>query len=138
MIIRFKQKFSLPVEEIFTYFKTPADWARLFGLAADVKSLGGDWYAVPLKQFPFPLVARNTEQKTNELARWVFRGFWSGRGEVRFTETPNGTVVEGYEEISIRWLFFFSPLVERLFLERKFHSIWEIGWHRLRKREALR
>jgi hypothetical protein len=45
-------------------------------------------------------------------------------------------VVEGYEEISVRYLFFLSPLIERLFLERSFRSIWEIGWRRLRKREA--
>jgi len=51
-------------------------------------------------------------------------------------ESPNGVVVEGYEEIAVRWLFFLSPLIEHLILERSFHSIWEIGWHRLRKREA--
>jgi hypothetical protein len=61
-------------------------------------------------------VARNTEQRTNELVRWVFRGFWRGQGEVRFTGRPNGIVIEGYEEITIRWLFFLSPLVERLSL----------------------
>ena len=136
MIIRFKHKFSLPVEEVYSYFRTPADWARLYGLAGDVKNLGSGWYAVPLKRFPFPLVARNTEQRANELVRWVFRGFWRGKGEVCFTERPNGVVIEGYEEIAIRWLFFLSPLVERLFLERSFYSIWEIGWHRLRKRES--
>jgi hypothetical protein len=79
-------EFSLPVEEVFSYFQTPADWARLYGLAGDVKDLGGGWYAVPLKRFPFPLVARNTEQRANELARWMFKGFWRGKGEVRFTE----------------------------------------------------
>ena len=136
MIIRFKHEFSLPVEEVYSYFQTPADWTRLYGLAGNARDLGGGWYAVPLKWFPFPLVARNTELRANELARWVFRGFWRGRGEVRFTENPNGVIVEGYEEIAVRWLFFLSPLIESLFLERSFHSIWEIGWHRLRKREA--
>ena len=124
------------MEEVYSYFQTPADWSRLYGLAGDVKDLGSGWYAVPLKQFPFPLVAKNTEQKANELVSWVFRGFWRGRGEVRFTESPTGVVVEGYEEISVRCLFFVSPLIERLFLERSFRSIWGIGWHRLRKREA--
>ena len=138
MIIRFQHEFSLPVEEVYSYFQTPADWARLYGLAGDVKDLGSGWYAVPLKHFPFPLVARNTEQKVNELVSWVFRGFWRGRGEVCFTESPTGVVVEGYEEISVRCLFFLSPLIERLFLEQSFRSIWEIGWHRLRKREAAR
>ena len=136
MIIRFQHEFSLPVEEVYSYFQTPADWTRLYGLTGDVKDLGDGWYAVPLKRFPFPLVAKNTEQKVNELVSWVFRGFWRGRGEVRFTESPTGVVVEGYEEISVRCLFFLSALIERLFLERSFRSIWEIGWHRLRKREA--
>ncbi len=138
MIIRFEHEFALPVEEIYSYFRTPADWTRLYGLAGDVEDRGYGWFAVPLKGFPFPLVARNTEQKPHELVRWVFKGFWRGRGEVRFAQTARGVVVEGYEEIAARWLFFLSPLVERLFLERRFRAIWEIGWHRLRKREAGR
>ena len=136
MIIKFQHEFSLPVEELYSYFQTPADWTRLYGLAGDVKDLGSGWYAVPLKRFPFPLVAKNTKQTVNEFVSWVFRGFWRGQGEVRFTASPTGVVVEGYEEISLRYLFFLSPFIERLFLERSFRSIWEIGWHRLRKREA--
>ena len=136
MLIKFQHEFSLPVEELYSYFQTPADWTRLYGLAGDVKDLGSGWYAVQLKRFPLPLVAKNTEQKVNEFVSWVFRGFWRGRGEVRFTQSPTGVVVEGYEEISVRYLFFLSPLIERLFLERSFRSIWEIGWGRLRKREA--
>lgn len=136
MIINFKHEFGLPVAEVYSYFRTPSDWTRLYGLAGEVEDLGDGWYAVPLQRFPFPLVARNTEQEENEVVRWVFRGFWRGRGEVRFTETARGVVVEGYEEIAVRWLFCLSPIIERLFLERTFHAIWEIGWHRLRKREA--
>lgn len=136
MIIRFKHEFSLPVEEVYSYFQTPADWVRLYGLAGEVKDLGEGWYAVPLRKFPFPLVAKNTVQRPNELVRWIFRGFWRGRGEVRFAKRPEGVIVEGYEEIAVRWLFFISPLIEYLFLERGFRSIWEIGWHRLRKRES--
>jgi hypothetical protein len=136
MIIRFKHDFALPVAEVYSYFRTPADWTRLYGLAGDVQDQGDGWFAVPLKRFPFPLVARNTEQSENDFVRWVFRGFWRGRGEVRFAETSGGVVVEGYEEIAVRWLFFLSPVVEHLFLERRFRAIWEIGWHRLRKREA--
>lgn len=138
MIIKFKHEFSLPAEEVYSYFRSPADWVRLYGLAGEVKDLGEGWYAVPLKSFPFPLVAKNTVQRPNEVVRWVFRGFWRGRGEVRFTEGAEGVVVEGYEEIAVRWLFFFSPLIERLFLESSFRSIWEIGWARLRKRESER
>ena len=138
MIIKFKQEFSLPVEEVYAYFQTPADWVRLYGLAGEVKDLSEGWYAVPLKKFPFPLVAKNTVQRPNELIHWVFRGFWRGQGEVRFTERSDGVVVEGYEEVSVRWLFFLSPPIERLFLESSFQSIWEIGWRRLRKRESAR
>ena len=138
MITRFRHEFSLPASEVYAYFETPADWVRLYGLADDVRDLGDGWHAVPLKRFPFPLVASNTVQRPNELVRWVFRGFWRGQGEVRFTESAAGVIVEGYEEIAVRWLFFLSPLVERLFLESRFRAIWEIGWERLRKREAAR
>ena len=136
MIIRFNEHFRLPAAEVYSYFHTPADWTRLYGLAGDPKDLGDGWYAIGLKHFPFPLVARNTEQRRNEMVRWIFRGFWRGRGEVRFVETMNGVTVEGFEEIAVRWLFFLSPFIEKIFLERKFRTIWGIGWHRLRKRQA--
>ena len=136
MIIRFIEQFNLPAAEVYSYFHTPADWTRLYGLAGGSKELGDGWYAIALKHFPFPLVAKNTDQESNKAVRWVFRGFWRGRGEVRFVETTEGVTVEGFEEIAVRWLFSLSPLFERLFLERRFRAIWEIGWHRLRKREA--
>jgi hypothetical protein len=43
--------------------------------------------------------------------------------------------LEGYERIAVRWLFFLSPVVERLLLESRFRKIWELGWRRLRKGE---
>lgn len=138
MIVRFHHQFDLPSGEVYDYFRSPADWPRLFGLASDVKNLGDDWFAVPLHRFPFPLVARNTENEPNRRVCWKFRGFWRGQGEVRFTETVGGVVVEGYEEIAVRWLFFLSPLIERLFLQTRFEAIWDIGWRRLRKRAATR
>jgi hypothetical protein len=135
MIVRFREKFRLPASEVYDYFRSPRDWVRLFGFAGDTKDLGGGWFAVALKRFPFPLVARNVQNEPNRFVRWEFRGFWRGKGEVRFTETPEGVLVEGFEEIAVRWLFFLSPLVERLFLERSFRAIWALGWHRLRKTE---
>jgi len=138
MIIKFSERFGLSAAEVYSYFQTPADWPRLYGLAGEPKDLGDGWYAIALKSFPFPLVARNTEQVPDELVRWVFRGFWRGRGEVRLVEDADGVLVEGFEEIAIRWLFVLSPLFERPFLERGFRAIWEIGWHRLRKRAAAR
>ncbi len=136
MIIRFKHEFALPVAQVYSYFRTPADWPRLFGFADDVTELGDGWFAVPLRRFPFPLVTKYLEQRPNEHAHWVFRGFWRGQGEVRLHETLGGVLVEGYEEIAVRWLFLLSPIVERLVLERGFRRIWDGGWRRLRKLEA--
>ena len=136
MIIRFDEQFRLPAAEVGAYFATPADWTRLFGLAPNPRELGDGWYEVGLKRFPFPLVARNTEHEPGRMARWVFRGFWRGRGEVRLTETGDGVRVEGFEEIAVRYLFFLSPLVEKLLLERGFRAIWAVGWYRLHKRET--
>lgn len=136
MIIRFEERFRLPPGEVYSYFRTPADWTRLYGLAGESEDLGDGWFAIALKGFPFPLVAKNTAQKPNEMVRWVFRGFWRGDGEVRLIETGDGVVVRGYERIGVRYLFFLSPVVEKLFLERRFRAIWSIGWRRLRKREA--
>jgi hypothetical protein len=53
-----------------------------------------------LNRFPFPLVAKNVAQEPKKAERWVFRGFWRGRGEVRFSETTGGDLVEGFEEIA--------------------------------------
>jgi len=136
MIIEFNERFNLPVEEIYSQFQTPADWTRVFGFPGDSKELGDGWYAVSLKNFPFPLVAKNIEQEPGKLVRWVFRGFWRGRGEVRFEETTDGVAIKGFEEVAVRSLFFLSPLFEKLFLERSFRAIWGVGWYRLRKIEA--
>jgi len=136
VIIRFQEEFALPLAEVYPYFQTPADWTRLYGLAGQVEERGDGWYAVPLKSFPFPLVARNTLVEPERRVCWMFKGFWRGTGEVRFSPTPSGVLVEGYEELSVRWLFFLSPLVERLGLERGFRNVWEFGWRRLRKRAA--
>ena len=33
MILRFRETFALPIGEVFSYFETPSDWARLYGFA---------------------------------------------------------------------------------------------------------
>jgi hypothetical protein len=136
MRIDFREQFALPVEEVFSYFKTPADWGRLYGFVG-VRDLGSGWFAVGLKGFPFPLVAKITDLETNRLVRWTFRGFWRGNGEVRFVTSDTSVVVEGYEEIGIRYLFSLSRVIERVLLESRLHAIWQLGWRRLRKRECL-
>ncbi len=138
MYIKFSEQFSLPVEEVYSKFQTPADWARVFGFPGDSKDLGEGWYAVSLKNFPFPLVVKHVVQEPDKLVRWIFRGFWRGQGEVRFARNADGVLVEGFEEIAVRPLFFFSVVLEKLLLERVFRKIWGIGWHRLRKIELSR
>jgi hypothetical protein len=138
MLIRFSDDFALPVEEVFQYFATPADWVRLYGFAGEARDLGAGWFAIGLKGFPFPLVARVTELEANRRVCWSFRGFWRGEGEVRFMPAPGGTRIEGYERIAVRWLFLLSPIVEKLLLERRFRAIWQLGWRRLRRRESAR
>jgi hypothetical protein len=136
VIIRFSETFSLPAADIYGFFETPAAWVQLFGFAGAVDDRGDGWYAVPLKNFPFPLVAKVTIAEPFTRVRWTFRGFWRGIGEVRLAERPGGVLVEGYEEIAVRWLGIFSPLIERMLLDRQFRRLWNGGWRRLRKREA--
>lgn len=136
MIVRFDETFKLPLEDLTALFKTPADWVQVFGFPGETKDLGDGWYSVSLKHFPFPLKARNIEEKDGQLVRWVFRGFWHGYGEVRFSETEAGVNVKVIEEVAVHYLFFLSPLFERLILKRNFRRIWEVGWYRLHKREA--
>lgn len=134
MIVRFNEEFHLSIDEMYGYFRTPADWVRIFGFPGVVQELANGWYSIPLKSFPFPLVAKYTYENPPNNARWVFRGFWKGEGEIQLTPTDTGVLVQGFEKIAIRPLGLLSPVVERLFLEKGFRRIWEIGWHRLRKR----
>lgn len=136
MLIRFREEFDLPVEAVYPFFRTPRDWTRLYGAFGDVVERSGGWFAVPLRRFPFPLVARITCDDPGRRVSWEFAGFWRGDGEVRFGTRPGGVVVEGHERIAIRPLFFLSPVIERLFLERRFRAVWESGWRRLRRESA--
>jgi uncharacterized membrane protein len=132
-LIQFEERLDLPVEHVYPYFKSPRDWPRLYGSFGDVEDRGDGWYAVPLKGFPFPLVARVTTDEPNKSVSWSFRGFWRGTGEVSFERTEHGVVIRGYERISVRPAGFVSPLLEHLFLERRFRRVWESGWRRLRR-----
>jgi hypothetical protein len=136
MLIQFREAIALPIADLYPYFKSPRDWVRLYGFAGQVEDRGGGWYAVPLQRFPFPLVARITRDEPDRLVHWEFRGFWRGEGEVRFQREGNGTVVEGFERIAMRWLPLLSPVLESLFLERTFRGIWARGWRRLRAQAA--
>ena len=133
MLIEFDEHFDLPVDEVYPYFRSPEDWPRLYRSFGAVEDRGGGWFAVPLKGFPFPLVARMTKDDPNRCVAWVFRGFWHGAGEVSFVPTGGGVTVRGYERISVRPLAALSAVAERLFLERRFRQVWALGWRRLRR-----
>lgn len=136
MLIRFHEEFELSPGEVYGYFRTPQDWPRLFGAFGNVQDKGDGWYAVPLRRFPFPLIAKVTTDEPERCVRWTFRGFWCGEGEVRFTPTSRGVRVQGHERITVRPLFWLAPLVERVLLERRFTKVWESGWRRLRTQAA--
>jgi len=137
VILRFHEEFELPAAEVYSFFRSPTEWPRIFGFAGAVEDRGEGWYAVPLHRFPFPLVARMTRDEPERHLRWEFRGFWRGEGEARLAPTASGGVaVDGSERIGVRWLGPLSWVVEKLFLERGFRRVWAVGWQRLRKLES--
>ncbi len=137
MIIRFNEQLPRSVSEVHSYFETPADWTRLYGLAGEVRDYGDGWFCIPLQGFPFGLQARNVVNEPDRV-RWILRGFWRGEGEIRLTATAEGIRVEGYEKISMRWARGLSRLLEKAFLERQFRRIWQMGWDRLRRDPSSR
>jgi hypothetical protein len=138
MLIKFDEELDLPVDDVYPYFRTPQDWPRLYGAFGEVEDRGDGWYAVPLRRFPFPLVARVTGDEPLRVVRWEFGGAWRGEGEVRFTPTDRGVTVQGYESITLRPLRWLAPILEPLFLEARFRRLWESGWRRLRRQAVDR
>lgn len=136
MYLRFSEEFNLPPRQVFRYFATPADWASLYGAAGTTKARGHGWYSIPLKHFPFPLVARNAEVQPDRLVRWVFGGFWRGVGEVQLTGSGGSTLVEGFEYITAHGLWLLATPFEKRFMTAEFERIWSLGWERIRRNES--
>jgi len=128
----FREDIPLPPAEVYAYFRTPRDWTRLYGSFGEVRGRGGGWYAVPLKRSPIPLVARITVTDPDRRVAWAFRGMWKGRGEVNLEPSATGTLVTGFETITIPRVFGLGSLIERRFLQSQFRGIWDSGWRRLR------
>ena len=135
MYLQFREEFHLPAHRIFRYFATPADWATLYGAPSDTRVKGGGWYVVPLKRFPFPLVARNVEAQPDRLVRWVFGGFWRGVGQVQLIESGDTTLVEGFEYITAHGGWLLATFIEERFMTAEFERIWALGWDRIRRNE---
>ena len=133
MYLHFKEEFDLPIHEIFPYFESPSEWARLYGVVKPTRVLKDDWHAIPLKKVPFPLLAKNVDFHHEKSVRWIFGGFWRGVGEVNFSSQNNKTIVEGFEYITPHGAWFLSSLVERHLMEEEFTRIWNLGWKRIRK-----
>ena len=133
MYHEFREQIPLTAHEIYDFMRSPQDWIRLYGASGRVKDRGDGWYAVPIKRSPFPLVARITEDRPGRRVAWEFRGVWSGRAEVNLERSADGTLVTGFESVSIPRLFGLGPVIERRLLERRFRAIWDSGWRRLRR-----
>ena len=136
MYISFIEEFDLPISVIFPYFKSPAEWGRLYGMFRPPKVLKNDWYAIPLKRFPFPLVAKNVEYHHEKSVRWIFGGFWRGVGEVNFFSKNNKTIVKGFEYITAHGLWLISSVFEKYFMQKELERIWSLGWKRMRKHKV--
>jgi hypothetical protein len=79
MLIEFDEEIDLPPERLYAYFRTPVDWARLFAAFGKVEARGDGWYAVSLRSFPFPLVAKITRAGLLAKAKKHWERFLRGR-----------------------------------------------------------
>jgi hypothetical protein len=135
MYLTFREEFSLQANEVFSYFASPKEWVRLFGSHKPAKKLTDDWYSIPLKNFPMPLVAKNVVTQADHKVRWIFRGFWRGVGEIEIKPAAKGVVIEGFEYITPHGLWAIAPFVEKTIMQKEFERIWTVSWKRLRKTE---
>lgn len=133
MYIAFHREFELPAEKVFSFFKTPTDWMSLFGKVSGARKLKNGWEKIPLKRFPFPLVAKMIEVEENKRVRYVFGGFWRGIAEIHFVYQNGKTSVSGFEYITPHGLWIFASCAEKMFMKKEFERIWNLGWKRLDK-----
>lgn len=131
MRIEFNETLSADPTTVFGYMRTPQDWTRLYGAFGRIRDQGDGWIAIPMRRFPFPLIARITELHEPHYVAWDLRGFFNGRGEVRVRPQEGGSVVEGFEEAAIPRLLGLGLVLEKRLLEARFRKLWAGGWRRL-------
>ena len=130
MRIEFDETVPVSVAAAYSFFRSPRDWIRLYGAFGEVRDVGDGWFRVPLRRFPFPLVARITRDEPNRSVRWELRGFFRGQGQVSLESSADGVRITGFEEVT-------TPLprraawIERRLLEPRFRAIWASGFRRL-------
>ena len=131
MRIDFDETVATEPATVYGYLRSPQDWTRLYGSFGKTVDRGNGWVAIPLRRFPFPLVARMTADDGPKHVAWELRGFFTGRAEVRIRPEGGGSVVQGFEEASIPSLLGLGPMIEKRYLEARFHRLWAGGWRRL-------
>jgi hypothetical protein len=131
MRVEFNKTLSAGPATVYGYMKSPHDWTRLYGSFGEIVDRGNGWMAIPLRRFPFPLIARISQHHEPDYVAWELRGFFTGRGEVRIRPEGDGSVAQGFEEASIPSLLGLGPMLERRFLEARFLRLWAGGWRRL-------
>ena len=132
MRLEFDVTTRLSPEQVYDFFRTPADWPRLFPAFGQATTRGDGWFSIPMRRSPIPLIAKNTVAEPGKRMAWDLRGFWKGDGEVRFDAIATGTRVTGHEEVILPRLLGFGTLLER-WTQPRFAAVWEGGWRRLRK-----
>lgn len=132
MRIDFDELVDADVDTVYAYMRSPQDWTRLYGSFGDTVDRGDGWVAIPLRRFPFPLVARITSLEEPGKVTWELRGFFKGTGEVRISPQRSGTQIRGFEEVAIPRMLGIGNILEQHYLEPRFRRLWAGGWRRLR------
>lgn len=140
MLIQFNEEFELPIKQVFSYFKDPACWVKLYGEVAPVRQSKNGWWIIALKGFPFPLKTKVVFFEKEKRVRWIFSGFWRGIADIEFQEIssePPKTQVTGFEYIIPFGLWAAESFASNFFMQKQFENIWAMGWKRLRKQERM-
>ncbi len=132
MRLDFDLQTDLSPEDIYSYFRTPHDWPRLFTAFGPAEEDDDGWVRVRIRHSPFALSAKNITTEENQSATWDLRGFWKGRGEIHLTPIPNGTQITGFEKVSPPRLLGWGGLFER-WAAPSFAAVWESGWRQIRR-----
>ena len=132
MRLEFDVVTDLMPEEVYSYFRTPHDWPRLFPAFGDAREYKDGWVRVPIRQSPFALTAKVTMARPHSCVAWTMRGFWRGRAEIRLTDLQDGTRITGFEQVASPRMLGWDRTIEH-WAEPRFADVWESGWRRIRR-----
>lgn len=135
MIVQFDETFSLTMDKVFPYFRSPAEWVKLYGEVKPTKDVEDGWFGIALKNFPFPLKARVVFFEESSRVRWEFGGFWRGIAEINFKTEGDCVRIEGFEYLIPFGAWYLGEALGNGFIQDGLERIWALGWRRLRKHE---